>query len=306
MKFERIDCPVCDGSDNTLILKAKDYRFGLTGDIFNIVKCNVCDFTFLNPRPHEAVIQKYYPQGFNRQDRSFSYLILKPFFTLAQRNTLRLLKKYKQGGKILDIGCGNGEFIQYLYLNGYGVYGIEQNSGAKEYACRLIKDKILYKDIQQCNFEPESFDIVTMLQSLEHIYDLNNLFKEVHRILKRDGILYICAPDINFYEYFLFGKYAYNLEVPRHLYFFNRKTVSKMLLKYGFIVKTITGDSLWDFVSTPASFYHSMMYFMNEKEIKLNSLLRKLFFLLLVTLRCVFRSLIRFQSQNFKIISTRK
>lgn len=267
MQLEKINCPVCDDTDYSLFLKAKDFRLKTSGYIFNIVKCNKCDFIFLNPRPFKNEINHFYTLDFHKKDRTLLYKVIEPCFKIAQKSTIRLIKKYKNHGKMLDIGCGNGSFMLAMHNNGYDVWGIEPNHNARQFTDIRLDGRIIYKELQESMFYPKAFDIITMFHSLEHAYNLKRLFEKINLIIKDDGILYICIPNTDFFEARLFGSYYYNLEVPRHLYFFTKKSLSEILQKNEFKVKPLLNKSIFELILTPASLYYGIRNFLIDKNI---------------------------------------
>lgn len=305
MKLEEINCPVCKSKNFGLLFKAKDYRLKLTKDIFNIVKCRNCEFIFLNPRPSQDEFINFYPTDFHKNDTSLLYKIIEPCFTLSLKNTIRTLKRYKKQGKILDIGCGNGSFILAMQKHGYDVWGVELNPEAQKYTLLNLKGRIFFQELKECKFPEKSFDIITMFQSLEHVADLGTLFAEIRRIIKDKGIFYICVPNADFFESRFFGHYYYNLEVPRHFYFFSQKILSKLLSKNGFEVVRVVRDNIFESVLTPTSFYHGLWNFLSDKNILRNRMLKYLSFLPLVIIRLFLRPFFIFDSQNVKIIFQR-
>lgn len=302
MKLEEINCPVCASRNFDLFYEAKDYRLRFSEEIFNIVKCRNCEFIFLNPRPYQDQFFNFYPKDFHKNDTTLLYKILEPCFTLSLENTIRTLKRYKNEGKLLDIGCGNGSFILAMQKQDYDVWGVELNREAQKYMPPNLKRRIFFKELQECRFPDKTFDIITMFHSLEHIVDLGGLFEEVGRIIKEKGIFYICVPNTDFFESRFFGPYYYNLEVPRHLYFFTRQTLCNTLIKNGFIIVRVLKDNIFELVLTPSSFYHGLWNFLSDKNILKNRMLKYLSFLPLVIIRLFLRLFFIFDSQNLTII----
>lgn len=302
MSLDTISCPICGSNRNKVIFKSKDFRLKTTSEIFNIVKCVDCSFIFLNPRPKIDKIGEAYTSDFNKSDQSFLYKIIEPFFRLAQKSTIKMLKRYKKNGNILDVGCGNGTFMLAMQNSGYDVWGVEFNKDAKKYADNSLKGHIFYDDIKECNFPPKNFDIVTMFHSLEHIYDINDLLVEVRRIIKDDGILFICVPDADFFEFRLFGPYNYNLEAPRHLYFFTHDSLRKLLQKRGFTSKRLLNKSIFELILSPASLYHGLWNFLEDKKILINNRVKNITFIPLVIIRFFLCILFIFNRQNIEML----
>ena len=303
MLLEKISCPACGTLEHSTLLKSKDYRFKTTDESFNIVKCSQCNFVFLNPMPDKTDIIRFYASDFNKEDQTLPYkVVIEPFFKLLESSTIGLLKKYKTEGRILDIGCGNGSFILTMQNYGYDIWGCELNPDAKKYTAASLNGRILYKDIKECNFAPKSFDIITMFHSLEHIHDLGGLFREISRVLKDEGILYICVPNMDFFEYHIFRAYYYNLEVPRHLYFFTKKSLKDALLKGGFKVDKFLRNSVFELLLTPASFYHGIWNFLEDKAILRNNPIKLCTFFPLAIIRFMLRLFFIFNEQNIRAV----
>ena len=302
MQLEEIDCPVCAVGDYELLFKAKDYRLRLAKETFNIVECRKCGFIFLNPRPLREALLNFYPVDFHKNDSSFLYKAIEPCFALAQKNSIRILKKYQKQGRLLDVGCGNGNFIHAMQNNGFDVSGVELNLEAQKYVPLDLKGRIFFKELRECKFADKSFEIITMFHSLEHVADIRNLLEEVRRIIKDKGIFFICVPNADFFESRIFGPYYYNLEVPRHLYFFNQKTLCKLLATNGFVPIKVIKEDFSEWVLTPASFYHGLWNLFSDKYIFKSRILKLLSFIPLVLVKILLRIIFIFDSQNVKIV----
>lgn len=305
MSLELIDCPVCYSKTFVKLFVSRDFRYNSCEQTFNIVKCEACDFKFLSARPSEKNIDIFYKKNFHNPGNTFSYGIIRPFFNLVQRGVIQRIKSYKKGGRILDIGCGNGHILSLLANYGYDVYGVEPSSEAVDYFPLSIKDRIFNKRIQECGFEDNFFDFVLMFQSLEHIHNLNALFDEIKRIIKPDGYMWIQVPNDDFFESRLFAQYYYNLEVPRHLYFFNRKSLCNVLRKEGFDNIKFVNNAFLELLCTPASFYFSIRYLLTGKDMPGKNLLMRLAYVPLVLLRFILRLLFIYDYQNLNVICMR-
>jgi len=305
MLLEKIDCPVCNTAEHRLIFKAKDLRLKTCDEIFNIVKCVGCGFIFLNPRPAKDEAINFYPSDFNREGPTLIHRILGVCLFPIDKSMVKTLKKYKKYGKSLDIGCGSGRSMLLMQKQGFDVWGCELNLNSKDFAPASLEGRIFYKDFVKCNFPSKSFDIITMFQSLEHINNLDELFKEIIRIIKDDGIVYIYVPNMEFFEFQLFGQYYYNLEVPRHLYCFTRNSISKLLLKYGFRADRFFKNHLFEIALTPTSFYFGLWSWLEDKNILKNNIFRRLTFFPFIILRLILRLFFIFSEQNLKVICSK-
>ncbi len=234
--FEKIVCPICEGNKLNIYLKTFD-RFQKTKiDDFSIVKCENCDFVFLNPRPDINNINQYYDNDgydpFLSTDKKPS---LRDKFYVFLRN-YNLSNKYSKiskikpsPGKILDIGCATGEFLEKFKKYNWQCTGVEVSEDARNVA--KSKKINLYSSIHDIP-ENEKFDIITMWHVLEHVHDLNDSIKKINSLLKDNGSLIIAVPNINSYDAKIYGKNWIALDTPRHLYHFSEKTISQLFRNY--------------------------------------------------------------------------
>ena len=301
MQLEIINCPICDAVEHRLIFKSKDYRFKASDETFNIVRCIKCDFIFLNPRPSQSESAIFYPRIFYQVKDRFVYKLFGVFYRGIQALNNRIVLREKRSGRLLDIGCGRGDFLLSMQRKGYDVYGVEVSGHIKPFIPGVLKNRIFEKKVEECRFPGESFDIVTMFQSLEHIHNLNSLMQEIKRILKPDGLLYFSVPNFNFFEYRILGPYAYTLEVPRHLYFFTKYSLNNLLDKHGFANKHFRRCFIGEFFSTPASIYHGVWYYMHDKLQFKNKTLEIFLYLPLVLLGMLLHVLLVFEGHTLHV-----
>lgn len=302
MQLETIECPICGSRECTLAFTARDFRYGDCDIRFNIVRCSLCNFKFVNPRPVESCIDRFYKKDFHKPGESFAYNILRPFTNFIRDKIIRTLVLYKKGGRVLDIGCGSGLLLSALSEAGFDVYGVEPSIQAAPYFPPKITNRVYNKRLELCAFDDNYFDLVILAQSLEHIHNLKSLFKEIKRVTRRGGIVWISVPNDEFFESKLFGPYYYNLEVPRHLYFFTKSSLWRLLVNNGFSDIRFIKNSFFASICTPASWYYGICYFLKDKNISDNGLLKKIFFLPLVLIRQLFRLLFIYEDQNLEFI----
>lgn len=122
------------------------------------------------------------------------------WFLGRQKIIVSILERQNQlrtDSKILDVGCGTGGTT--LALKKFGsVYGIDSSFSALKYSNQRGLDKVLKSSVYDLPFKAETFDLITILDSLEHIEDDIRVLKELKRILKKDGIIFIAVPAFQF------------------------------------------------------------------------------------------------------------
>jgi SAM-dependent methyltransferase len=254
--LEYTNCDFCGKKKTSLFLEA-EYKD--TRERFKIVRCDNCGLIYLNPRPAKEEIARYYPpdsyysyQDFS--DKKFNYRErLKKISLEGYYNSKNIFKKLiarllvpnfmivvpkERKGRLLDIGCGSGEFLNQMRNFGWEVYGVEINP---ESAITGNKKglNIFCGELESADFPDNYFDVVVLSQTMEHVYSPGSYLKHIHRILNKEGLVIIGVPNVGCMETQIFGRYCHALDVPRHLYFFTVTSLRRYLEKYGFEVEKV-------------------------------------------------------------------
>jgi SAM-dependent methyltransferase len=246
-------CPWCDSPDIRQGSKIHDYF--LTGEEFSLFSCKSCGLVFTNPRPKLENLGLYY-----QSDKYYSHTSSQggiiPFIYRKVKE-INLKTKFKQVtagsviNKVLDIGCGTGDFLNVCKKSGIEIFGIEPDSKARYLAKEILKVEILHPD-QSEKIPDESFDLITMWHVLEHVPDLKKQISELSRIIKKGGKVVIALPVYESYDAEVYKEKWAAWDVPRHLYHFNKAVINKMMLANDFKPGNVY-PMKWD------SFYVSML-----------------------------------------------
>jgi len=174
----------------------------------------------------------------------------------------KFLKFNTSKGKLLDIGCTNGDFSEPLVKNGYDCYGLEYvNKAIKESTEKGIK-VIKGSFLEKFPFEDEFFDVVFAGEVIEHTIDDKFFLEEIFRVLKKDGLLILTTPNlVSFGNRFLMvlGKmprFAYN---EFHYRFYNKRIVIRKIEDSGF--KVVKFSSNYVLIST---FFNKFIGYIGE------------------------------------------
>jgi 2-polyprenyl-3-methyl-5-hydroxy-6-metoxy-1,4-benzoquinol methylase len=248
-----LKCPVCEMSDFTHFLEIKDYF--LTRENFKIQKCDACGFKFVNPRPDKFEIGRYYQSDEYISHDAKSMNLVNRIYKIARvfsvKNKFKIVCKHSRTGKILDIGCGTGEFLSYCKTRGFNITGVEPNDKAGAYA-RQINNIPVVKSLADIKTGHSSFICITMWHVLEHIHDLNETLEKVKSLLSPEGIFIVAVPNCNSWDAQKYGNFWAAYDVPRHLHHFVDTTLNKLVSKHGFEIRNMIPQKL-------DAFYVSML-----------------------------------------------
>ncbi len=203
-----------------------------------VLKCLRCGLVFVDPVPDLTGLSTHYDEDYyadwlesQRDERERMW-----------RRRLDALEKRCRPGRLLDVGCATGTFLQLAQNRGWQVWGTEYSAYAARYAGDHLKREIFCGELIDARYEGASFDVVTFWHVLEHVTDPTRYLQEARRILKPSGLLIIAVPNVND----LVMRAAYRVVKGRplklftqgereiHLFHFSADTLRAILMKAGF------------------------------------------------------------------------
>jgi 2-polyprenyl-3-methyl-5-hydroxy-6-metoxy-1,4-benzoquinol methylase len=244
-------CPICKGKESEQYISAKDHN--VSKHIFNIVFCEACGFRYTNPKPSEKTIGKYY-QSKNYISHTSSKKGLFNFIYHRVRNYQlnkkeRLISTFNKSHskELLDFGSGTGEFLSFCSNRGWKTTGVEPEKKAADLA---VKNHNLNMKTVSGFFESntEKYDVITLWHVLEHVYDLEKYLIQIHRNIKKGGILVLGLPNSNSYDAIHYKENWVAWDLPIHLYHFTKNDIKRIAKNIGFElikVKPLIFDSFY-------------------------------------------------------------
>jgi len=262
---EKRVCSVCGSEGKQSHKNLTDKLFSTPGQ-WSFSRCsnNECNLIWLNPMPVEKDIHIAYRNYYTHKEdvsnsspakRNFyknvqaQYLAWKYGYTECKETLLRYLlyfdpdrleqTKYEVmyleniKGKLLDVGCGSGEFINYMNRSSWETIGIDFDEKAVS-AARSKGLNVKLGNLNEQKFPNNNFDAITIAHVIEHIYDPVVLLKECFRILKPGGKLIIATPNNESLGHKYFKENWRGLEPPRHIHIFSSKSLIRTINKSGF------------------------------------------------------------------------
>jgi SAM-dependent methyltransferase len=282
---ESAACPVCDRDGAVRLFFSRDRIHHLPGS-FGLFRCNHCQAIFIQPWLSNAALASYYPDEYGRYRHSASLnkknyagwrrFVLENYYHYPSRRGVdsSLIKKaaafvlsfvtakevipYHGAGRILDVGCGGGSYLYRLSQWGWEGYGVEPSKRGAEQAQNLGL-RVFRGTLEEARFESCFFDVIRLSNVLEHVDQPKEILKEIHRILKPDGLVYITVPNTRSLVFWLFKENWYALDAPRHVISYCPRALRELCDATGFDIASTRFDA------GPFNFVRSVKYFFEEK-----------------------------------------
>jgi SAM-dependent methyltransferase len=250
---EEIACPLCGGREKSAVLVARDLLFAQPGS-YPLQRCSACAMEFVSPRPTGAALGRHYPSdyfGYSLHEDAprFMQPFLRAFARGISLRRLRYLEatagRIEQGQALLDVGCGVNRLLECIRdERGVTGTGLDFKPEIVAYVRDRLQMPIVQGELTSAGFPEGSFDVVLMMEYLEHELDPRGTLEEARRVTKTGGYLALELPHIEAWPGRRFGRFWWNLDIPRHLMFFTPSTLEKMLAQCGYELLAVTPFTL--------------------------------------------------------------
>lgn len=263
-------CPICNSTN----LKGYSIDCLRNGPHMSRVICGDCDIVFANPMADSNDLDLFYTNYYHKGNMGvldYTKKVLnkiqdvKNLSTEALKKEASFIYNYKQAGRFLDVGCGLGIGLLYVNNSEFELYATELDGDALSFVqSQYRKVNTFHGELINAKYPDNYFDYVYCNHVIEHVLDPVAYIREMYRILKADGILYIGTPDRKSYLYSSYRIYKFlSLSVPQiidgieHTFIFSKTNLSDLTSKEKFKIvshRSITlGDSFKNIFSSNLS-----------------------------------------------------
>jgi SAM-dependent methyltransferase len=197
---------------------------------FAVVSCERCGLVFLSPRPSEAAaLALYQDPGYYESDTAGhgydEYLDVRSNWVRTFERRLRQIRRHQPAGRVLDVGCGPGFFLDAAVAMGYDARGLDPSAHAVALARVRHGDRVMLGVLESAALPPASFDLIAASDAFEHVYAPLRFLAAAHRLLKPDGLLVITTPDASSLLARLSGRRWVSFKIPEHVYYWSSTTI---------------------------------------------------------------------------------
>lgn len=267
--LERIAaCPLCgSGTRSTLHEGLQDHAFKSAPGKWTLRQCGDCGCGYLDPRPDAATIGLAYERYYTHKDGPADPGLVRLWRRIADayandrygtaypnalsggRHLVKFLPRMRryldvslarhlgnpegENIRLLDIGCGNGTFLQFAKHLGWAAEGID-NDAAAVAAARAAGCNVVSGGLDELPSRPGHYRHVTLSHVIEHVHDPLKLLRQCLELLIPGGRLWLETPNLQSLGHDVFGAAWRGLEPPRHLVLFDRRTLATALASAGF------------------------------------------------------------------------
>jgi len=227
------------------LLKVKD--FSVSGEEFQLVENQEYGFLETIPQPTLEKLPSYYESedyiSHTDAKRNLFEKVYHLVRSISLKKKLKLINSFSSETKtLLDVGCGTGDFLQTAHQNEWQVCGIEPNKEARVIANKKTNQSVLEAEKLQ-ELGSKSFDVITLWHVLEHLPNLEDDVKTFKTLLKEDGTLVIAVPNYKSFDAQYYKEFWAAFDVPRHLWHFDKKSISKLVAKQN--MKVVQVKPMW-------------------------------------------------------------
>jgi 2-polyprenyl-3-methyl-5-hydroxy-6-metoxy-1,4-benzoquinol methylase len=255
---ENVLCPVCGCNGYITAAEGPDYDNHCCGDqLFRMVECNCCDTCYLNPRPTVEMLSviyapdTYYAYSFTERGNSWVVQARRRRDHQKAKAIVERMQKTLEEVRVLDIGAGDGAFLEAFRAAGIptqNLYGLDIESNAVE-KLRGKGFQGLHGRVEEANIPGEHFDLVTMIQVLEHLANPKDVVQSVRQVLRPGGLFLLETPNAASWDRRFFSRKTWGgYHFPRHWTLWTPSTIRAMLGNEGFEVLRIdtpAAAALW-------------------------------------------------------------
>jgi SAM-dependent methyltransferase len=217
-------CQLCDH-----IVSARDI-YAQRGS-YSYLRCPVCGLVFLHPLPNDQELQEFYNNSYEVDFESYFHGVRG-----RSRNTLNELgKRFSKPGRLLELGCSYGGFLDEARRAGWDVTGIEVSEAASAQARERLGLRVFTGTLQdQLQHLDGPYDVLAMFHVIEHIQNPVILLEACRKLIKPGGLLVLKTPNVASSIARITGSSWHWVSPPAHVYLYSPETLGKLLTKSGY------------------------------------------------------------------------
>lgn len=231
-------CALCGTAEHSRLFTVDSHPVP-DGRRWELARCRGCGLVFVVPMPTWEDLQSIYTSRTYYQDEC------KPRAPDLENPHVRFLRRIAPTGRLLDVGCGPGHFLNDARAAGWEAVGLDPNPFNATFARDAYGVEVHTGTLTDAPFEPSSFDVVSMMGVVEHLPDPVGALRNVARWVRPGGGLFLLTQNIRSWLARLMGQRFVFIIPPEHVHYFSPATIRRLLQVTGFrVVSLRTRESI--------------------------------------------------------------
>ncbi|MFH1776635.1 MAG: class I SAM-dependent methyltransferase [Candidatus Omnitrophota bacterium] len=242
-KLESVNCDLCGSHSSRPVFNS-----------YRIVRCGGCGLIYTKLRSSSISTLKEYDryarEWYLREEIQQTYYNRE--FEEVCLERIKLIEKFKPRGRLLDIGCGNGIFMQTAQKRNWTVEGVELSPLLVNFLQKKKGLPAQCGNFEQIDFSHNKFDVITMWEVLDHVFSPKQILSKVSQLLNDGGIFVACVNNMNSLEKTLLGEKWRIINPEHHFTYFTPVSIKKLFGQAHFSIKKLytKGFGLYEVIST--------------------------------------------------------
>ena len=245
-------CTVCGGDKWSFVRSGCDLYQADDETSFKLDRCLSCGQIMQNPLPTQKQLSKAYSAEYAPYRPAWKqhgwplWKILREWTTWRR---MRRLQRYGAGTRLLEVGCGAGDFLHAAHRAGWGVWAVEYNCALADALRTELGFDVRTGELTPGLWESGSFDVVVLWSVIEHLQNPGEAMATASSYLRAGGVVFIQIPTLYGVEQgIFFRQYWALLDLPRHLSFLSKECLADLCEKAGMkliMFKTPLLETAW-------------------------------------------------------------
>jgi 2-polyprenyl-3-methyl-5-hydroxy-6-metoxy-1,4-benzoquinol methylase len=252
IKLQLTKCPICQSTDDYQVVYEANFKLSdfnvatfsarrLPDKIhYRLVKCKHDGLVRSNPIIEIKQLDSLYQKSQLTYESSIPNLVRSYYQALVP-----VLNQLNKSAQILEIGCGNGFMLNHLSHKGYkNVWGVEPSHTAAKQANSKLKKRIIAQPFSAKLFQPNSFDLIFLFQTLDHLPQPDQFLADCYQLLKKNGRILTFNHDINSISAKILGEKSPIIDIE-HTHLYSQSSVQKLFQSQGFLINRCYSPMNW-------------------------------------------------------------
>jgi SAM-dependent methyltransferase len=220
---------------------------------YGIEECPACGLVQLVPTPTPETLRALYEDDsyFDGDGSGYSqYESQESEYLATFREDVRRIAEFVPSGRVLEVGCGYGYFLQCALDAGYDAYGIDLSPAAVKWAAERHPGRVFCGLLEEVpEIQGQQYDVIFGSHLIEHLTEPGEFLETASRLLRPGGLIVMVTPNIKSLLSRVSGRRWVSFKIPEHVSYYDHTTITTLLSRAGFTVRAI--DPAYQYYALP-------------------------------------------------------